>query len=252
MREVILGRYKREVSSSGIYQIYACGINKRKIFQTDEDFEYFLHLLNRKKADFSLMAYCLLERSVNLLVKEFEAGEISVVLQKILTAYASYFNRKYKRSGSLFESRYKSMPVTDSEVFDSVNFIHKSAKDYKSYKWSSYKNNKICDVDFSDEYDIIHKDNPKLGYDLSDMGLVKDRKNIEQMEKLLGDLRIDEIANLPKIQRDEILRMLRENGFTIGQLMRYTGISRSIITRSNKEPAKVKTDDKRDMQVFLL
>lgn len=247
-----MGRDKREISQSGIYQIYAAGINKQKIFCNDEDFEYFLYLLKRKKEDFELMAYCLLKQSANLLVKEREPGEISVVLQKILTAYAAYFNRKYERSGSLFESRYKSMPIMENEVFDSINFIHKSAKNYTEYPWNSYVNNQICTIDFSDDYETIHKDAPKTGYDLSVMNEVKDRKNKERIENLLDGVKIEEIGSLPKQERNEVLKMLRENGFTIGQLMRYTGISRSIVTRSNKEPVRKKTEDKRDMQVFLL
>lgn len=247
-----MGREKRAISPSGIYQIYASGINKQKIFCNDEDFEYFLYLLNRKKEDFELMAYCLLKQSVILLVKEREVGEISLVLQKILTAYASYFNRKYERSGSLFENRYKSMPVLKDEIYDSVNFIHKSAKNYTEYPWSSFSDNEICSVDFSEDYDIIHKDAPKPGYNLSNINEVKDRQNKQKIEKMLDGIKLYEIGSLPKTERNGILKMLREEGFTIGQLMRYTGISRSIVTRSNKEPVKKKTDDKRDMQVFLL
>lgn len=247
-----MGRDKREISPSGIYQVYASGINKQKVFCNDEDFKYFLYLLNRKKEDFELMAYCLLKQSVTLLLKEHEPGEVSLVLQKVLTAYAAYFNRKYERSGSLFESRYRSVPVLENEIFDSVNFIHKQAKNYTEYPWSSYSDNDICSVDFSADYEIIHKDTPKSGYDLSDLNSVKDRRNKEKIEKMLDGIKLDEIGILPKAKRNEILKMLREEGFTIGQLMRYTGISRSVVTRSNKEPVKKKTEDKRDMQVFLL
>lgn len=244
-----MGREKREISDSGIYHVYFCGINKQKIFSDDEDRKYFLSVLVKNKDSFELFAYCLLNTSVNLLLKESD-GKISDAMQKILTRYASYFNRKYKRSGSLFENRYKSMPVKNNEVFDVINFIHKIPQNYKLYQWSSYLENGICDVDYSRYFEEIHKNKPDFGFDLSDMQMVKDRRLIIKLKSLIGDLEIEDISKLSKQDRDGILKMLRENGFTIGQLMRFTGISRSVITRSNQE--KVKKQGNKEMQVFLL
>ncbi len=245
-----MGREKREISKSGIYHIYFCGINKQKIFSDDADRMYFLELLERNKKDFELFAYCLLNSSANLLVKEKEDAGISAVLQKILTSYASYFNRKNKRSGSLFENRYKSMPIDESEIFGAVNFIHKLPKNYTTYEWSSFKGSEICDYDFSEKFEEIHKLSPDMGFDLSDIKKVQDRKLLIKLKKLLGEIEVEDIAKLSRPERDETLKMLRENGFTIGQLMRLTGISRSIVTRSTQEKAKVQ--DKKEMQVFLL
>ena len=244
-----MGREKREISDSGIYHIYFCGINKQKIFCDDEDRECFISVIVKNKESFELFSYCLLNTSVNLLVKE-KKGKISEAMQKILTRYASYFNRKYKRSGSLFENRYKSMPIKNDEVFDAVNFIHKIPSNYKSYKWSSYSENSICDIEYSDDFYEIHKKEPDFGFDLSDMKMVRDRKLIIKLKSLIGDLEIEDIKKLSKKERDDVLKMLRENGFTIGQLMRFTGISRSVVTRSNQE--KVKKQESKEMQVFLL
>lgn len=229
--------------------MYFCGINKQKIFCDDDDREFFISILLKNKKSFELFAYCMLNTSVNLLIKE-EEEPLPQIIQKILTRYAAYFNRKYKRTGSLFESRYKSMPIMENEVFGAVNFIHKLPKNYTEYKWSSYKKNDICDVDFSENFDEIHKNEPDFGFDLSDIKLVRDRSLLLKLKTLIGDMEIEEISKLPKQERDEVLKRLRENGFTIGQLMRLTGISRSIITRCNQE--KAKKEDKREMQVFLL
>ena len=71
-----MGREKREISKTGIYHIYFCGINKQKIFSDDADREYFLSLLERNKGEFELFAYCLLNSSANILVKENETNEV--------------------------------------------------------------------------------------------------------------------------------------------------------------------------------
>lgn len=250
-----MGREKRQISQNGIYHVYFCGINKMNIFSTDEDCMFFLELLEKNSSVFSVLAYCILNSGVNLLIHEADNNALSKGMQKLLTAYASYYNRKYNRSGSLFENRYKSMPISDESVPDVINLIHKLPKNYKQYKWSSYisltENNGICKNEFNLDLEEIHKTAPSNGLNPSNPKEIKTRNLTEKLINILGDITPDEISTLPKAQRDEILAMLRRNGFTIGQLMSLTGISRSIVTRSNK-PKTAKRDKKEDIQVFLL
>ena len=51
--------------------------------------------------------------------------------------------------------------------------------------------------------------------------------------KITGGISPEEIALRAKKERDEILARLKNEGFTIGQLERATGISRGIVTRAN-------------------
>ncbi len=51
----------------------------------------------------------------HLLVKEKEDGNISSFMEKLGTSYAMYFNRKYKRSGVLFQNTFKAEHVSRDE-----------------------------------------------------------------------------------------------------------------------------------------
>lgn len=89
----------------------------------------------------------------------FRGNEISEYLHKVLTAYSKYFNKKYKRTGGLFEANFKSVHIgNDNQAKYLFSYIHlnpvklidkdwkekgtndfKKAKEFlKTYKWSSY------------------------------------------------------------------------------------------------------------------
>jgi putative transposase len=112
------------------YHLYNRGNSKQKIFHDKEDYERFVGLLyacNQKNnfksddlkkdqglfnviADQSLVsvgAYCLMPNHFHLLVRQEEIGDISKYMQKIITAYVMYYNKKYKRTGGLFEGKFK-------------------------------------------------------------------------------------------------------------------------------------------------
>ncbi len=65
-------------------------------------------------------------------------------MHKLGTAYPMYFNSKYKRSGSLFQGRYKSVSVkTDEQLLYLSAYINGNAEIHKiaradKWKWSSY------------------------------------------------------------------------------------------------------------------
>jgi len=86
-------------------------------------------------------------------------------MHKINSAYGRYYNRKYERTGHVFEGRYKSILITDEKYLLSViRYIHqnpvraKIAKKPQDYNWSSdgfYRNNKQGFVDIDFILDII-------------------------------------------------------------------------------------------------
>ena len=105
------------------YHLYNRGVEKRRIFIDHNDHVRFLRLLffcnssksvNLRKIRKGLtFADCVDKRGepnhFHILIKEKDDGNVSVFMQKILTAYTMYFNLKYKRKGCLFESSFKSV-----------------------------------------------------------------------------------------------------------------------------------------------
>ena len=95
----------------------------------------------------------------NFLVKEIKPRGISNFMRNFQNSYAKYFNTKFERAGSLFQSMFKAVRIETEEQFLHVcRYIHlnpltsyllRSPKELDSYNWSSWieynqeNNNKI-------------------------------------------------------------------------------------------------------------
>ncbi len=98
------------------------GINKANIFEDEEDKVRFLECLGQNVVEG--YAWVLMDNHVHILFKSGKHG-ISVVMRKQLTWYAQYYNRRHKRTGHLFENRYKSILCDeDSYLLALVRYIH--------------------------------------------------------------------------------------------------------------------------------
>ena len=94
----------------GLYHIITRGNNRQLMFASDDDYRKFLLQLAQQKAKlpFYLYAYCLMPNHIHLLI-ERQDDSISRVMQRLLTAYSQYNNRKYRKSGHLLQGRYKAI-----------------------------------------------------------------------------------------------------------------------------------------------
>jgi putative transposase len=110
----------------GLYHVITRGNNRRKIFQSHDDYLKFTGLLQQQKSKlpFYLYAYCLMPNHVHLLI-EMQDDLVSRIMQRVLTSYSQYHNRKYKKIGHLFQGRYKSILCqTDRYLGELVRYIH--------------------------------------------------------------------------------------------------------------------------------
>lgn len=109
-----------------LHHIMVRGINKANIFDDSEDKSRFLERLgqNVTEGKCSVYAWVLMDNHVHILFKSGKVG-ISAVMRKQLTWYAQYYNRRHKRSGHLFENRYKSILCDeDNYLLSLVRYIH--------------------------------------------------------------------------------------------------------------------------------
>lgn len=116
---------RREIQG-GLYHMITRGNNRQLIFCSDEDYRKFLLQLTHQKAKllFYLYAYCLMPNHLHLLV-ERQQDSLSRVMQRLLTAYSQYHNRKYRKSGHLLQGRYKAiLCLTDQCLAELVRYIH--------------------------------------------------------------------------------------------------------------------------------
>lgn len=147
----------REDTAEAFYHIYARGVAKQTIFLESSDFIYFQKLFARYLSkstieskmgyiypkfynQMDLLAYCLMNNHFHILVYQKEAGNIKKLMQSIMTSYSRYFNLKYKRTGPLFESRYKASRIDVRSYLEHISrYIHLNPRYWKSYPYSSLK-----------------------------------------------------------------------------------------------------------------
>jgi REP element-mobilizing transposase RayT len=109
-----------------LHHIMVRGINKANIFEDSEDKSRFLERLGQNvlEGKCSVYAWVLMDNHVHILFKSGKHG-ISAIMRKQLTWYAQYYNRRHKRSGHLFENRYKSILCDeDNYLLALVRYIH--------------------------------------------------------------------------------------------------------------------------------
>jgi REP element-mobilizing transposase RayT len=168
---------KVKLVSGEFYHIYNRGNSKQKIFHDEEDHLRFMGLLyacnqegnlkvnnlnkgqtlydiEREKPLVSIGAYCLMPNHFHLLLTSLEENNISNFMQKLSTSYSMYYNKKYQRTGSLFEGKFKSQHLdTDRYLKYIFSYIHLNPVKLiqKDWKENGIKNKKEG-VDYLNKY----------------------------------------------------------------------------------------------------
>lgn len=102
------------IEIAGFHHIVNRGVEQRNVFLDKEDFNTFLSLLCDACMEFGVKvhAYALMSNHYHLLI-ETAKENLSRFMRRLNSAYAIYFNKKYKRNGHLWQGRFKSRYVTD-------------------------------------------------------------------------------------------------------------------------------------------
>jgi len=125
------------------YHVYNRGVEKRKIFLDEEDYERFFFILDifndknstintarrinisegsrtslrpkKKERIVDIIEYCFMPNHFHILAAPLVDGGLSKLMQRIGVGYTHYFNKKYKRSGVLFQGGSKSKHIDSNE-----------------------------------------------------------------------------------------------------------------------------------------
>jgi len=108
---------KPRIEIDGYYYITNRGAEQRVVFKDSEDYEHFLELMcsYSKSYNITIHNYCLMSNNYHLLL-EITGETLSKYMRQLNMNYSMYFNKKYKRSGRLWQGRFKSWYVTN-EVY---------------------------------------------------------------------------------------------------------------------------------------
>lgn len=166
------------------YHVFNRGVNRQSIFLEDADYVRFVHNLyemndanptidfriaqtiyggpssvNRRDPIVEILAWCLMPNHFHLMLRQRADGGIPLFMKKLGTGYAVYFNKKYERSGYVFQGRFKAVVVEKEGQFLHLSrYIHLNPVDLvesgwkeegikdggkvheflENYRWSSY------------------------------------------------------------------------------------------------------------------
>jgi putative transposase len=126
------------------------GNDRRNCFRQDSDHMlYLLHLRElAAKTGCAVHAYCLMTNHVHLLLTPAQPDSCTVLMRDLGQRYVQYFNRRYGRTGTLWEGRFRSCLVESaSYVLACHRYIELNpvraglARRPEQYAWSSYRSN---------------------------------------------------------------------------------------------------------------
>ena len=129
------------------YHVTSRGNERKAVFKSKRDREKFLEYLESatQRYDARIHAYCLMDNHYHLLL-ETPSGNLSQIMRHINGAYTTYFNVKRRRSGHLFQGRYKAILVEMDEYAKELSrYLHlnpvraKMVQTPEAYAWSSYR-----------------------------------------------------------------------------------------------------------------
>lgn len=145
--------------SDEYYHLYNRGVAKQDIFREASDYYYFLSLFKRHlgderavdtagrtftnyKDEVELIAFCLMPNHFHLLCYLKDPSGIVRLMRSVMTAYTMYFNKKYSRTGGLYEGAFLASRITnDVYLWHVTRYIHLNPMDlvenYRDYPYSS-------------------------------------------------------------------------------------------------------------------
>jgi putative transposase len=143
----------RRLQISGLTQhVFNRGNNRCDIFRADRDYAFFLHLLREAALEHELdiHSYSLMTNHFHFVGTPRQAPAVSMAMQVAGSRYVRYFNRRYSRTGTLFEGPFKSMFIdTETYWFTCMRYVEFNpvraglVSDPAEYRWSSYRANAL-------------------------------------------------------------------------------------------------------------
>lgn len=166
----------KKFEADSMYHVYNRGNDKRVIFHDERDYSVFLSYLKygllsdedvkasdvvdenllsnanefnlRRlglKGKLELVAFCLMPNHFHLLFFQNDQDAITKMMRSVSTGYSMYYNKRYNRSGSLFQGVYKASKISNEGYWLHISrYIHLNpvdlGEDYKTYPQSSYRN----------------------------------------------------------------------------------------------------------------
>ena len=257
-------RYKRTKAITNVYHVIIRGINRQDIFLDKQDILKFIKELEntKEKYNYEVYAYAFMNDHIHLILHD-KNENMSKAIQSLNVRYSAYYNKKYERTGHLFENRFKSKEIESIAYLKNVvRYIHKNPENagLEPYIWTSYREfvykskiispNTILKVfgnskeEAINNFEQFHMNYSKYQDITKDFELVtkitdEDANNaIKNMLNEENPLKIQ--AYEKQMRYIAINKILQIEGITKEQIARITGINRKTIRNIEKSSQKLR------------
>ncbi|CAA6798553.1 MAG: Unknown protein [uncultured Sulfurovum sp.] len=209
---------KPRIKIAGYYHVINRGVEQRVIFKEEEDYEKFEELLCTYAPSYGVTIhnYCLMSNHYHLLI-EIKEETLSKYMRQINMNYAIYFNKKYKRSGHLWQGRFKSWYVTDEAyLYTLILYIEQNplkvnmVKSVDEYPYSTahyFLGEEILPVCLKHSYIAENHQNDKE----SIRAFLSSQIDSSILQELKKGASLVEAPNIDKKPNEEELSLLFEN-----------------------------------------
>ncbi len=130
------------------FHVMVQGIDREFIFNTKEEKEVYKKLMIKyaNKMHIKIVAYCMMDNHVHIVIKIREISELSKYMQCVNTSYAIYYNKKKQRVGYVYRNRYQVQVIQDiRHLKNAIIYVHNNPVKAKicgsadEYAFSSYQ-----------------------------------------------------------------------------------------------------------------
>ncbi len=245
-------RKARHCNASCIYHVILRSINQQVIFEDSADYYHFINALEEQwiKHGLKIYSFCLMSNHVHLLLKSGDES-LSESIRRICDKFVWWYNSKYQRYGSLFAERFKSKVIEDDNNFLAVlRYIHQNplhagiessvGSDYYWNSFSAYSANRWGFVDTQFASSLFPSQAEMIRFFCTDSkeqhmeAFTKPRSDDdvkEIMQSVTGCCTPAQFQALSLTERNNAISLLINEGLSLRQISRLTGVSRYVINK---------------------
>jgi len=216
---------KVNFASGEFYHIYNRGVDGRDIFIDQTGFIRFIKSINefndlepvgsiyensftkskKKKRLVNIVCYALNPNHFHFILEQLEDRGIEKFMHRLGTGYTMFFNKRHKRSGSLFQGTFKAIHVENNEYLLHLSiYVNLNDKIHQLGGLAS----KLSQTSFNS---YVGKLNPKLDKILGDISIIKDQfKNAKEYKKFAEEILPDIIERKQLLKELETLMIEEE------------------------------------------
>ena len=155
-------RRARVVFEGVVHHITQRGNYRQNVFEDDSDKSKYVEFIREysEKYGMKIYAYCLMSNHVHFIAAPVKEDSLAMTFKYSNMRYSSYFNRKNKRSGHLWQGRFYSCPLQFEHALEALRYVERNPVRARivelpwEYEWSSAREH----VGFNAEIDTSTKD----------------------------------------------------------------------------------------------